>query len=136
MRKRHIQAQSLKVAFLGAEAWGTELRERLQSQYNIELFDIYGLTEILGPGVACECGIHDGLHVFEEHFYPEVVGIESEECCAEGEVGELVLTTLTKRRRHLYAIRRGIKQVLPISDANVDESRQESLRSRGGLMIC
>ncbi len=96
MRKRHIQAQSLKVAFLGAEAWGTELRERLQSQYNIELFDIYGLTEILGPGVACECGIHDGLHVFEEHFYPEVVGIESEECCAEGEVGELVLTTLTK----------------------------------------
>ena len=50
------------------------------------MFDIYGLTEILSPGVACECGIHDGLHVCEEHFYPEVVGIESEECCAEGEV--------------------------------------------------
>jgi phenylacetate-CoA ligase len=73
------------------------MRRYIQENTNITAFDIYGLTEIVGPGVAIECPQHNGLHIFEDHFYPEIIDPETGEVLPEGAEGELVLTTLSKR---------------------------------------
>ena len=72
------------------------MRRHIESRSGIEAFDIYGLSEIIGPGVACECRRHQGLHIFEDHFYPEIVDPETGEPLSDGTEGELVLTTLSK----------------------------------------
>lgn len=87
----------VRVGMFGAEPWTEEMRREIQTRLNLEAFDIYGLTEIIGPGVAVECPMHDGLHIFEDHFYAEVIDPITGARCADGETGELVLTTLTKR---------------------------------------
>ncbi len=87
----------LKVGIFGAEPWTMEMRERIEKNSGIEAFDIYGLSEIIGPGVGIECNKHDGLHIFEDHFYPEIIDPDTGEVLPDGETGELVLTTLTKQ---------------------------------------
>ncbi len=86
----------LKAAVCGAEPWTEQMRLQIEEKLHINAFDIYGLSEIMGPGVACDCIYHKGLHVHEDHFYPEIVSAETLEPVGEGETGELVFTTLTK----------------------------------------
>jgi phenylacetate-CoA ligase len=89
-------ALPLRVGFLGAEPWSAEMRIDIERRLGIKAYDIYGLTEIIGPGVGAECVCQDGLHLFEDHFYPEIVDPDTGEPLPEGEIGELILTTLTR----------------------------------------
>ena len=86
----------LKAAICGAEPWTDKMRCEIESRLNITAHDIYGLSEIMGPGVACDCKYHTGLHICEDHFYPEIIDPKTLTPVADGEVGELVFTTLTK----------------------------------------
>lgn len=80
----------------GAEMWTEEMRKEIEKRFNAPAYNIYGLTEIIGPGVALECPVQKGLHVMEDHFYPEIIDSETLETLPEGEKGELVLTTLSR----------------------------------------
>lgn len=86
----------LKTAICGAEPWTEKMRNQVEEKLHIHAHDIYGLSEIMGPGVACDCEYHKGLHVYEDHFLPEIISSETLEPLPEGETGELVFTTLTK----------------------------------------
>ena len=86
----------LKTAICGAEPWTEKMRQEIESRLNITAHDIYGLSEIMGPGVACDCKYHSGLHICDDHFYPEIIDAKTLTPVADGEVGELVFTTLTK----------------------------------------
>jgi phenylacetate-CoA ligase len=86
----------LRVGIFGAEPWTHSMRKHIESVTHVHAFDIYGLSEIIGPGVAIECSQHDGLHIFEDHFYPEIIDPETGKVLPDGEEGELVLTTLSK----------------------------------------
>lgn len=92
-----IKKLPLRIGIFGAEPWTDEMRTRIEKSADIEAYDIYGLTEICGPGVGIECQYHDGLHIFEDHFYPEVVNPETLEPVPDGVEGELIFTTLTKQ---------------------------------------
>jgi len=96
-----------KSGIFGAEPWSEKLRQRIEDELGLEAFDIYGLSEIIGPGVSVECGEHDGLHVFEDHWLVEVIDPATGEPVDEGEVGELVITTLTKEAMPLLRYRTG-----------------------------
>ncbi len=87
---------ALKVGILGAEPWSDKMRREIETQLTIKTTDIYGLSEIIGPGVACECHEQQGLHINEDHFYPEIIDPETGQVLADGQKGELVLTTITK----------------------------------------
>jgi phenylacetate-CoA ligase len=87
----------LRAGVFGAEPWTESMRRHIEASAGIRAYDIYGLSEIIGPGVASECACQAGLHVFEDHFYPEIVDPATGEPVAEGEEGELVLTTLSKQ---------------------------------------
>ncbi len=87
----------LRAGVFGAEPWTEHMRQYMQNQTNIRAYDIYGLSEIIGPGVGVECDCQDGLHIFEDHFYPEIINPETCEVLPDGEEGELVLTTLSKQ---------------------------------------
>ena len=91
-----VKEVKLKSAICGAEPWTEKMRNDIEERLNIKAYDIYGLSEIMGPGVACDCEHHAGLHVMEDHFYPEVLSPETLTPVKEGETGELVFTTLTK----------------------------------------
>ncbi|SHH53550.1 phenylacetate-CoA ligase [Sporobacter termitidis DSM 10068] len=86
----------LKAGIFGAEAWSEEMRERLEANLGIKAYDIYGLTEIIGPGVSFECSEQTGMHVNEDHFIPEIINPETGEVLPEGEKGELVFTCISK----------------------------------------
>ena len=86
----------LKAAICGAEPWTEKMRQEIEGRLNIKAYDIYGLSEIMGPGVACDCEFHKGLHVCEDHFYPEILNSATLTPVADGETGELAFTTLTK----------------------------------------
>ena len=92
-----VRKLPLRTGVFGAEPWTESMRRHIESAGGIRAFDIYGLSEITGPGVAIECCAQDGLHLFEDHFYPEIVDPESGEPLPEGCEGELVVTTLSKR---------------------------------------
>ncbi len=92
-----IRDLPLRVGVFGAEPWTGAMRDRIQNLAGIQAFDIYGLSEIIGPGVAVECPCQDGLHIFEDHFYPEIVDPDTGVVLPDGEDGELVLTTLSKQ---------------------------------------
>lgn len=88
---------SLKVGIFGAEPWSENMREEVERKLNIKAVDIYGLSEVIGPGVAMEClNSSGGMHIFEDHFLPEIIDPETGEVLPPGEKGELVFTTLTK----------------------------------------
>jgi phenylacetate-CoA ligase len=96
-KEAKVDFGKLRVGVFGAEPWSDAMREHIQSQSGIRAHDIYGLSEIIGPGVAVECPEQDGLHVFEDHFLPEIVDPRTGEVLPDGEEGELVLTTLSKQ---------------------------------------
>jgi len=96
-----------KSGIFGAEAWSEELRERIEELLGLEAFDIYGLSEVIGPGVSVECCEHDGLHVEEDHFLPEIINPKTGQKVEEGETGELVLTTLTREGTPVLRFRTG-----------------------------
>ncbi|MDR3234565.1 MAG: phenylacetate--CoA ligase [Planctomycetaceae bacterium] len=86
----------IRVGAFGAEPWSPEMRQRIEAEAGIKAYDIYGLTEICGPGVGAECVHQDGTHLFEDHFYPEIIDPETLEPLPDGQVGELVFTTLDR----------------------------------------
>lgn len=109
------EAIKLKAGVFGAEMWTEEMRDEIEKRLNITALNIYGLTEIIGPGVAMECENKGGLHISDDHFYPEIIDSKNLEALGEGEKGELVLTTLTRegmpvirfRTRDVTALRKG-----------------------------
>jgi phenylacetate-CoA ligase len=86
----------LRVGLFGAEPWSDSMRKEIEANLQLKALDIYGLTEIIGPGVSSECMEQDGLHIFEDHFYPEIIDPATGEVLPDGQRGELVFTTLTK----------------------------------------
>ena len=93
----NIRDLKLRVGIFGAEPWTEEMRREIEDKLNIKAIDIYGLSEILGPGVAIECHeAQHGLHIWEDHFIPEIINPDTGEVLPDGELGELVITTITK----------------------------------------
>lgn len=86
----------LKYGIFGAEPWTEDMRSQIEDKLGIKAFDIYGLSEILGPGVSCECQHQAGMHIWEDHFYPEIIDPDTGNVLPPGSIGELVITTLTK----------------------------------------
>jgi phenylacetate-CoA ligase len=95
----------LKSAVCGAEPWTEEMRNQIESRLHIKAHDIYGLSEIMGPGVAGDCVYHKGLHINEDHFLPEIISADTLTPIGDGEIGELVFTTLTKEALPLIRYR-------------------------------
>jgi len=106
---------SLKVGIFGAEPWGEGMRHEIERKLGIDAIDIYGLTEVMGPGVACECiETKDGPVIWEDHFYPEIIDPETGEVLPDGEEGELVFTSLTKEAFPVIRYRtRDLTRLLP-----------------------
>ncbi|MEU3528696.1 phenylacetate--CoA ligase PaaK [Streptomyces sp. NPDC038707] len=106
---------SLRVGVFGAEPWTEPMRREIEERFAIDAVDIYGLSEVIGPGVAQECAeTKDGLHVWEDHFYPEIVDPVTGEVLPEGERGELVFTSLTKEAMPVVRYRtRDLTRLLP-----------------------
>jgi phenylacetate-CoA ligase len=95
----------LRIGIFGAEPWTQEMREKIEKGLDIKAYDIYGLSEIMGPGVANSCDAHAGMHIAEDHFYPEIIDPETHEQLKDGETGELVFTHLTKEAMPLIRYR-------------------------------
>lgn len=104
----------LKAGFFGAESWSETMRKDIEEKLELKAFDIYGLTEIIGPGVASECDRQNGLHINEDHFYPEIIDPATGKQLPYGEKGELVITTITKEGTPLIRYRtRDITWLMP-----------------------
>src|SRR5580658_5223663 len=108
-------ASSLRFGIFGAEPWTNEMRTEMEARLGIDATDIYGLSEVMGPGVAQECvETKDGLHIWEDHFYPEVIDPVTGQVRADGEEGELVFTSLTKQAMPVIRYRtRDLTRLLP-----------------------
>jgi len=106
---------SLKIAMCGAEPWTNAMRAEIEEAFDLHAIDNYGLSEIIGPGVSCECiESKDGPHIWEDHFYPEVIDPITGKVLPDGEVGELVFTTLTKEAMPIVRYRtRDLSRLLP-----------------------
>ena len=106
---------SLRVGIFGAEPWTNAMREEIEQAFDMHAVDIYGLSEVMGPGVAQECvETKDGLHIWEDHFYPEIIDPVSGAALPDGEMGELVFTTLTKEGLPMVRYRtRDLTRILP-----------------------
>ncbi|MER7539456.1 phenylacetate--CoA ligase PaaK [Streptomyces sp. NPDC097704] len=129
------RSTSLKVGVFGAEPWTEEMRKEIEERFAIDAVDIYGLSEVIGPGVAQECvETKDGLHIWEDHFYPEVVDPFTGEVLPDGEEGELVFTSLTKEAMPVIRYRtRDLTRLLP-GTARVFR-RMEKVTGRSDDMI-
>ncbi|MDD1763185.1 MAG: phenylacetate--CoA ligase [Methanobacteriaceae archaeon] len=107
---------NLKAGIFGAEMWTEEMRDEIEKRLNLRALNIYGLTEIIGPGVAQECSQKSGLHIFDDHFYPEIIDPQTLQARGDGQKGELVLTTLTRegmpvirfRTRDITTLQKGV----------------------------
>ena len=112
---RDPKKSPLKVGIFGAEPWTNAMREEIEQAFDMHAVDIYGLSEVLGPGVACECvETKDGLHIWEDHFYPEIIDPETGEVLENGELGELVFTSLSKEAFPIIRYRtRDLTRLLP-----------------------
>lgn len=106
---------SLEVGIFGAEPWTEEMRTTIEQRTGMQAVDIYGLSEIVGPGVSMECiESKDGLHIWEDHFYPEIINPDTGEPAEDGELGELVFTTLSKEAQPIIRYRtRDLTRLLP-----------------------
>jgi phenylacetate-CoA ligase len=106
---------SLRIGLFGAEPWTNEMRKEIEARLGIDAIDIYGLSEVIGPGVACECvETKDGPHIWEDHFYPEIIDPISGEVLPDGADGELVFTSLTKEAQPIVRYRtRDLTRLLP-----------------------
>ena len=109
------RATALRVGIFGAEPWTPAMRAEIEGIFGLDAVDIYGLSEVMGPGVAQECvETKDGLHLWEDHFYPEIINPDTGEVLPDGEVGELVLTTLTREAMPVLRYRtRDLTRLLP-----------------------
>ena len=106
---------SLRIGIFGAEPWTNAMRAEIEAAFDMDAVDLYGLSEVIGPGVASECiETKDGLHIWEDHFYPEIVDPETGKVLPDGERGELVLTSLTKEGMPVIRYRtRDLTRLLP-----------------------
>lgn len=129
------RATSLRVGIFGAEPWTNSMRTEIEQAFGIDAVDIFGLSEIIGPGVASECvETKDGLHIWEDHFYPEVVNPETGAPVADGEIGELVITSLTKEAFPIIRYRtRDLTRLLPGTARTM--RRMEKVTGRSDDMI-
>jgi phenylacetate-CoA ligase len=103
---------NLQIGFFGAEPWTERMREDIEERMGLQAFDIYGLAEIIGPGVSVECPYHTGLHIAEDHFYPEIIDPETGDPLGYDQLGELVFTTLTKEGLPLVRYRTRDRTIL------------------------
>lgn len=126
---------SLEVGIFGAEPWTNAMRLEIEQAFDMHAVDIYGLSEVMGPGVANECvETKDGLHIWEDHFFPEIVNPETGEPVAEGEKGELVFTSLTKEAFPIIRYRtRDLTRLLPGTARSM--RRMEKVTGRSDDMI-
>ncbi len=129
------RACSLKIGIFGAEPWTEAMRREIEERFAMEAIDIYGLSEVIGPGVANECiESKDGLHIWEDHFYPEVVDPATGELLPDGERGELVFTTLTKEAMPVIRYRtRDLTRLLPGTARTM--RRMEKITGRSDDML-
>ncbi len=125
----------IEVGIFGAEPWTNAMRAEVEAAFDMHAVDIYGLSEVMGPGVANECvETKDGLHVWEDHFYPEVIDPETGEPVEDGEMGELVFTTLTKEALPIIRYRtRDLTRLLPGTARSM--RRMEKITGRSDDMI-
>ncbi|SDY85554.1 phenylacetate-CoA ligase [Amycolatopsis xylanica] len=130
------RTSSLKVGIFGAEPWTEQMRAEIEERAGIDAVDIYGLSEVMGPGVAQECvETKDGLHIWEDHFYPEVIDPFTERVQANGESGELLFTSLTKEALPIIRYRtRDLTRLLP-GTARPSFRRMEKVTGRTDDMI-
>ncbi|MFC7309543.1 phenylacetate--CoA ligase PaaK [Streptomyces monticola] len=130
------RSTSLKVGIFGAEPWTEQMRHEIEDRFAIDAVDIYGLSEVIGPGVAQECvETKDGLHIWEDHFYPEVVDPLTGEVLPDGESGELVFTSLTKEAMPVIRYRtRDLTRLLP-GTARPAFRRMEKITGRSDDMV-
>jgi phenylacetate-CoA ligase len=137
MEKQGIDPKktSLRIGIFGAEPWTNEMRKQIEARTSLDAIDIYGLSEVIGPGVAQECvETKDGLTIWEDHFYPEVVHPETGEVLPEGEKGELVLTSLTKEALPVIRYRtRDLTRLLPPTARSM--RRMEKITGRSDDML-
>jgi phenylacetate-CoA ligase len=126
---------SLRIGIFGAEPWTDELRKTIEQRTSLEAIDLYGLSEVIGPGVAQECvETKDGLTIWEDHFYPEIIDPQSGAVLPEGEKGELVLTSLTKEALPVIRYRtRDLTRLLPGSARTM--RRMEKITGRSDDML-
>jgi phenylacetate-CoA ligase len=129
------RASSLAVGIFGAEPWTNAMRQEIERAFDMHAVDIYGLSEVMGPGVANECvETKDGLHVWEDHFYPEIIDPETGRVLPDGERGELVFTTLTKEALPIIRYRtRDLTRLLPGTARSM--RRIEKITGRSDDMI-
>ena len=116
-----LRKSRLAVGLFGAEPWSGAMRKEIESRLGLKAIDIYGLSEIMGPGVACECECQAGLHGWEDHFLFEVIDPETGKHVPEGEAGELVITTLTKEA--LPMLRYRTRDITKVTTAPCDCGR-------------
>ena len=130
-------ASSLRIGILGAEPWSAAMRAEIESRMGIDALDIYGLSEVMGPGVASECAeTKDGSVIWEDHFFPEIIDPASGEVLPEGASGELVFTTLTKEALPLIRYRtRDLTALLPPTARSMRRMARISGRSDDMLII-
>ena len=137
MRRQGVdpRSTSLQVGIFGAEPWTNEMRREMEERLDIDAVDIYGLSEVMGPGVAQECvETKDGLHIWEDHFYPEVIDPVTGEVLPDGEEGELVFTSLTKEAMPVIRYRtRDLTRLLPGTARTM--RRMEKITGRTDDMI-
>jgi phenylacetate-CoA ligase len=129
------RASSLEVGVFGAEPWTNAMRQEIEQAFDMHALDIYGLSEVMGPGVSMECvETKDGLHIWEDHFYPEIINPETGALVAEGEMGELVFTSLTKEAFPIIRYRtRDLTRLLPGTARSM--RRMEKVTGRSDDMI-
>src|SRR5665647_814230 len=128
---------SLKIGIFGAEPWGQGMRHEIEKKLGLDAVDIYGLTEVMGPGVACECiESKDGPVIWEDHFYPEIINPETGEVLADGEQGELVFTSLSKQAMPVIRYRtRDLTRLLPPTSRSFRRMDRITGRSDDMLII-
>ena len=129
------RACSLQVGIFGAEPWTNAMRQEIEGAFDMHAVDIYGLSEVIGPGVSMECvETKDGLHIWEDHFFPEIINPETGQPAADGEMGELVFTSLTKEAFPIIRYRtRDLTRLLPGTARTM--RRMEKVTGRSDDMI-
>ena len=128
---------SLRVGIFGAEPWTEAMRSEIEARIGLDAIDIFGLSEVMGPGVSCECiETKDGLHIWEDHFYPEIIDPESGATLPDGEEGELVFTSLTKEAFPIIRYRtRDLSRLLPGTARSMRRMAKITGRSDDMLII-
>jgi phenylacetate-CoA ligase len=121
----------IRIGHFGAEPWSERIRERVEKELGVEAFDIYGLTELCGPGVSVECSEHNGLHIWEDHFLVETIDPKTGDVLPAGEEGEMVFTTLTKTGLPLLRFRTRDISVIETEECGCGRTHSRMMRVTG-----